>query len=505
MTRPMLRIFAVLGFLGLAAALLWTAALSFEAAQQRSREYRYLSDALDPVEPASNAVAWTEPRKTLVRDVTAADKTQIGTALTESWRTFAAASDTGETAVLADHFAGIALSRAEIAAREAWRDRTRMVVLEQKAEPEFLHLDGSVFQLSAKATTVRYALREGALVHYELVQDDVRTTLTNETTGWRIYSHERTGSRALAPVARPVRDLPRLTGVNYYPAKTLWRRFWPEFDPIVVAADLSRVSDMGGSAVRIFLPVADFGPDADGEVNLRNLEVLLAMAQARDIRVIPTLFDLKPGYRPAVWADDAAYLRRVLPVLSASSAVALVDLKNEPDLDRTAEGAGLIDAWLTTMALMAHDIAPDLALTIGWSSAEFATDLVELVDAVSYHDYADITATADRLAAVRAQAMGKPVLVTEIGASSYSLVPGFPGSEDAQARALEDRLAQLQDADGVLIWTLYDFANPDAVAVGASPWVRRLQSRFGLFDAHGSIKPAGKVAAAAFMATPSLP
>jgi hypothetical protein len=501
MRRLLFPALSVAGFLGFAAVILWMAAEAFAASQQRSEEHRYLSDALEPVEPAADAVNWTPPVRTLVRSVTRGDETLVGAALTQSWRAFAAASDTGETALLADHFSGIALSRAQLAVGEAWSGGTRMVILEQVARPEFLHLDGSVFQLSAKATTVRFALRDGELAQLDLTVDDVLTTLTNETTGWRIFSHERTGSQPLTPAIRSALALPRLNGVNYYPAKTPWRRFWPEFDPEIIAADLDLVASLGGNAVRIFLPVADFGPDAQGAANLGQLVALLSLARDRNIQVIPTLFDLKPGYRPALWADDVAYLRRVLPVLAASPAVVMVDLKNEPDLDRNAHGAGMVDAWLTTMALMSREIAPDLSLTIGWSTAEAGPDLAGLLDAVSYHDYAEVDGTRDRLARVRSQAEGKPVLVTEVGASSFGLALELPGSPVAQARLLEDRLGQLGQADGVLVWTLHDFEAPDAAAIGLSPWRQRLQARFGLYDGAGQAKPAAQAVADAFAET----
>lgn len=502
MKRLLIPALAVAGFLGVAAMVLWMAAAAFAASQQRSQEYRYLSEALDVVERPASEVNWSPPVQTLVRRVTGDDEVLIATALAQSWRAFAAASDTGETALLADHFAGVALSRAQLAASEGWTGGTRMVVLEEAARPEFLHLDGSVFQLSAKATTVRYALRDGALVRLDLTMDDVLTTLTNETTGWRIFSHERRGSQPLTPPVRPLLKLPRLNGVNYYPAETPWRRFWPEFDATIVAADLDLVAGLGGNAVRIFLPVADFGPDAEGAENLGKLRTFLTLAEARGIRVIPTLFDLKHGYRPALWADDVAYLRRVLPALAASAAVVIVDLKNEPDLDRKKQGAGLVEAWLTTMTLMSREIAPDLALTIGWSSADAAPDLAGLLDAVSFHDYKRVEGTAQRLADVRKRAEGKPVLVTEIGTSSYSLALGYPSSPSAQADALADRLRQLDPADAVLVWTLHDFAAPDAAAVGRSPWVQRLQSQFGLYDRAGLAKPAAAIVAKAFSATP---
>jgi len=493
--------FAVAGFLGVAAVILWMASEAFAASQQRSREYRYLSEALDLVERPAGAVTWRTPVRPLVRSVTGDDEALIAAALTQAWRAFAAASDTGETALLADHFAGIALSRAQLAADEAWQGGTRMVILEETARPEFLHLDGSIFQLSAKATTVRYALRDGQLTQLDLTQDDVLTTLTNETTGWRVFSHERTGTEPLTPPVRPRLELPRLNGVNYYPARTPWRRFWPEFDAGIIAADLDLVAGLGGNAVRIFLPVGDFGPDADAEANLDKLATFLSLARDREIKVIPTLFDLKPGYRPALWADDVAYLRRVLPVLAASPSVVIVDLKNEPDLDREAQGSGLVEAWLTTMTQMSREIAPDLPLTIGWSSAEAAPDLAGLLDAISYHDYAEVAGTAERLADVRRLAGGKPVLVTEVGTSSYGLASGLPGSPAKQARTLQDRLGQLKAADGVMVWTLHDFAAPDIAAVGDSPWVLRLQAEFGLYDGTGAAKPAADIVADAFSAT----
>lgn len=500
MSRPFPLILGVAGFLALAATLLWLAAGAFAAAQERTSEYRYLSDALDPVTAPSTTVAWLPPVAPLVRPLSPGDEALIGRALTQAWRAFAASQDTGETALLADHFSGPALQRSETAAVQAKATGSQMVLLDQTVCPHFQHLDGSIVQLTATATTVRFALRDDRLAHFELTRDELVTTLTNKTTGWRIFSHERSSARPItAPTGAPL-ALPRLRGVNYYPAATPWSRFWPEFDPQVTAADLDLITGLNGNALRIFLPLADFGPDAKGAENLVKLRSFLDLAQARNLSVIPTLFDLKPSYRPALWAEDLAYLRRVLPVLAASPAVVLVDLKNQPDLDRPRHGAGLIEAWLTTMILMSRDIAPDLALTIGWSSAETALDQAGLLDAISYHDYAPPDGTGQRLSQVEARAGKKPVLVTEIGTSSYSLLLGFPATPDSQAEDLQDRLAQLSKADAALVWTLHDFAAPEPGAVGRSPWVRRLQSRYGLFDATGAAKPAARAVATAFAA-----
>jgi len=486
------------GFVVLAATLLWLVAGAFVAAKDRTREYRYLSEALDPLFEPASTVSWLPPERPLTRSLSPTDEALIGRALTQAWRAFTAAQDTGETMLLAEHFSGTAYDRARIASAQAAADGSRMVVLDQTAHPRFHHLDGSIFQLSASATTLRYRLSEEAILQFQLSRDEVTTTLTNETTGWRIFSHERHASTPVTPAKREPLILPRLMGINYYPAQTPWSRFWPEFDPSVIAADLDLVTSLNANALRIFLPPADFADDPAGADNLRKLNDFLRMAEDRDLSVIPTLFDMKSTYRPAHWAEDVAYLRRVLPVLDASPAVVLVDLKNEPDLDHGTAGKPLVDAWLITMIQMTRDIAPALPLTIGWATAEAAPDHAPLLDAISYHDYAPAEGTADRLARVREGARGKPVLVTEIGVSSYTLALRFPGSPASQAGELADRMTALGPADGVFIWTLHDFPAPEARAVGGSPWVRNLQSRFGLYDATGAAKPAAAAVAAAF-------
>lgn len=500
MTHRLRRGLLAAGFITLAAMILWLVAGAFVAAMERTREFRYLSEAMDPLVEPSSTITWLPPDRALTRPLSATDAALIGRALTQGWRTFAAAQDTGETTLLAEHFSGTALERARIAAAQAFADDSRMIVLDQTARPLFQHLDGSLFQLSAQATTLRYRLSGDEILQFDLSRDGVTTLLTNETTGWRIFSHERHASTPIAPVAREPLTLPRLMGVNYYPARTPWSRFWPEFDAKVIAADLDLVASLNANSLRIFLPLADFGADAAGAANLLKLQIFLRLAEDRGLSVIPTLFDLKSTYRPAHWAEDVAYLHRILPVLAASPAVPLVDLKNQPDLDRETSGRALVAAWLTTMILMSREIAPDLPLTIGWASAETALDHAALVDAISYHDYAAAEGTADRLSRVRAGANGKPVLVTEIGVSSYALFLRFPGSPANQAAELADRMTALAPADGIFIWTLHDFPAPDARAVGQSPWVRNLQSHYGLFDATGTAKPAAGVVATAFAA-----
>ena len=477
----------ITGILGLA-LLVWAVSVGFTRASERTVQYQYIADALDNLTARPDRVTWGQALRPLDRAFTPADAAQVGTAMTHAWASLTLAQATGRPDILRDGFSGVALERAASSVPDAQKGGGRMVVLSQEARPQFYHLDGSVFQTDVTLLVARFLVEGEDLVHAELVFDRATTTLMNETNGWRIYTHER---EDVLPVDAPrsVWSGPPLAGLNYYPALTPWSAFWPGFDEAVVAKDFALASSLGTNAVRIFLTTAVFSDPQTQPRALSDLARLLQLAEASGLQVVPTLFDLKPGYDPSLWAQDAAFLTAVLPVLRASPAVAFIDLKNEPDLDYAVHGRGLVQAWLATMATLIRHQAAGLPLTIGWSSVTVARDMIGTVDLVTYHDYAPLEDARASLARLRDQT-DLPVMITEIGQTSYSMLLGLPASEASQAQGLTDRMAALQSADGVFVWTLHDFPKVEAGAVGASPWVQRVQERFGLFDTDGHEKPA---------------
>lgn len=485
---------AALTFILILAAITVQAGRSLAAALERPRLYDYFDEALGGLPQTLPAVTWNAADAPLDRPFAARDAATVGLRLTEAWSAHADALATGVTDYLPDQFASVALDRATLSAAEPG---ARMVVLHQTARPVFFHADGSVLQVEAKALTVRFLLKEERLEAFRMTEDSTVTTLLNEASGWRVFSHERESAQDLPDThAKPFPG--GLRGVNYYPGATPWSRFWPGFDRVTVARDFALVRALGGNAVRVFLPRSAFLDPAVANRDIANLKALLAEAETAGLQVVPTLFDMRAGFEPGHWATDYLWLEAVLPVLSDAANVAFIDLKNEPNLDYALHGKGLVQAWLRTMAAASRRIAPDLALTIGWSSAESAEDLVDLVDVVTYHDFLPPEGTADRLAQVRKRAGDKSVHVTEVGASSWSVAFGLPHSRAGQARVLHDKLAATTDADGVFVWTLHDFPDPDPAAIGASPWRRGLQSAFGLFAADGTEKPAAAVVRAVF-------
>jgi hypothetical protein len=464
------------------------AGLGLSAALERTVTYRYFDEALARSPETLSAVTW-EDNPDLDRPFSAADRAEAGRAITETWALYAAALTTGDPQFLADGFSGAALQRAETAVAEARRTglQTRMVVLHQTARPVFHHLDES------RALALRFALdTAGNLTDLRLGTDRSVSVMTNESTGWHVFAHELRGIDALPPVGAQ-RPVPQLAGINYYPAAHPWSGFWPNYDPAITARDFDLIRALGANATRIFLPRTAFlTPDLQKR-NLASLADLLELASAKGLRVVPVLFDLRGDYTPNLWADDDALLRAVLPVLAASPAVAYVDLKNNADLDYAGQGKGLVQAWLQAMIADSHQIAPDLPVTVGFATAAAAAEMVDAVDIVTYQDYEDLAGTAERLARMRVLAKTKPVQVTEIGTSSWSLAAGLPSSEAAQSDALQQRLSALGPADGLFVWTLHDFPKPDRAAVGVSPWNSGLQAHFGLIDATGREKLAAAI------------
>lgn len=485
------------GIVGLSVAVALVAAV-LARVQETETRYRMIAEAMTVPSAAETIVDWSHAPTGLARPFTAYDRVRIGQALTEAWAALALSQDLGDTTALADHFSGTALERAGIAAAIAQDQGTRMAILGQTLAPRFYHLDGSLLQVEGQTLAVRYTHDEGAEPTAMLSADRTVTTLMNESSGWRVVSHERTASTPIETRPRPL-DLPRLVGVNYYPAETPWRAFWPGYDRSVIARDLERILGLGANTVRIFLPREGVLDPVAGPGLLRDLGDFLAQAQAAGLFVIPTLFDLRGGYAPTTWADDRRYLDLVAPVLAASPAVVAIDIKNEPDLDFEAHGRATVLAWAQTMAHLVRQRVPGAALTIGWAAPEAAALLVPVLDIVSYHDYQPLAGVAARLETVRRQAQGRPVLVTEIGSSSFDGLLGFPGSQAEQARALSDRIAALERSDGVLVWALHDFTRVDPAAIGGTPWNRALQRRFGLFDETGDAKPAAQAVAEGFV------
>lgn len=363
------------------------------------------------------------------------------------------------------------------------------------------HINADMRVINVKETSLRINFETDTNRH-----DVDLDSLANETRLLRFYQTQGGWMQnaaeimdASAPVFSHRKDKFRaafskqFTGLNYYPAAASWKAFWMDFPTADIKHDLETAQGLGVNSLRIFLNHDYFDAEETRAEALAKLQTFLDICAAQDIDVLITLFDLRPNYTLSNWTADIAHIDRVFPAIGAHEAVLGIDIKNQPDLDFKNWGEGLVQAWLTVMARHIQTQYPDLPVTIGWSKSAHALRLKDVVDVVTYHEYQNPDGLEQRLKNVIIAVDDKPVMITELGSTTWT--PPFTRrrSETVQASRLQNQLAQARRATGIFVWTLNDFEHVSRDVVGPLPWRRLQQKHFGLYRADGSPRPAAQV------------
>ena len=279
-------------------------------------------------------------------------------------------------------------------------------------------------------------------------------------------------------------------GVNYYPQKTPWKRFWPLYDRNIVGKDLRLIKRLGFNIVRIFIGDSDLTGEKRTSHSIGQLRNFLDLARQRGLKVIVTLFDFMGDYSTQGNASTERQLRLLLTSFCHHSAIFAWDIKNEPDLDFHEDPARVVH-WLGLMLEQARRYDTCHLFTIGWAHPEHAMLLADKVDFVSFHSYRRSDSLSADLSKLLLQTAGKPVMLEEFGAPTYA------GTQDPEA-VMEEQQAQYFSAVRKvlfqhgkipwLVWTLYDFQEEMVPAPGRSAIQRAEQSRFGILRMDGSFK-----------------
>lgn len=299
-----------------------------------------------------------------------------------------------------------------------------------------------------------------------------------------------------------------IAGINYYPQATPWDNFWVKYDPQIIDQDFALIKTLGMNSVRIFVNFEDFGGPQIKPDMLDNLEDLLKTAENHDLKVIVTLFDFRTSYDPLLWPQSDRHLDGLIPKFADNPAILAWDIKNEPDLDYGANTATIVNAWLAHTARYLRELAPKQPITIGWSSAKAAQQLVNLVDIVSFHDYLPPASLPDRLSGLVSAAMNKPILLEEYGLPTWnSIFPnGHTDAEQTEYYADTLNIVRSQNLLGAMAWTLYDFNAVPASVAGRWPWQTGPQSNLGIVRRDGVPKPAAALLAPdAVLKAPTIP
>lgn len=306
--------------------------------------------------------------------------------------------------------------------------------------------------------------------------------------GWVQTTSEELETAEFEPELSQKLPTTQYSGLNYYPKSAPWDEFWPEYPRDEIMKDLSYIKSIGANSLRIFVNHAYFTHTETAQLGQDKLVDFLNLSAENDLKVIVTLFDLRGDYRFRNWSSDAAHLSEIIGLIGEHEALLAIDIKNEADLDFESAGEDQVQAWLSAMIDSARYSNIDVPLTIGWSDPVHAIRLSHDLDIISYHDYQPVKGIGERFTEVKGKIGHKPVFLTEIGSSRWGV---FGEKPQRQGAWLETQLAQLDDADGVMIWTLHDFDEVGSNIVGHRPWRQSQQKQYGIIDNDMSLLPAG--------------
>ena len=389
------------------------------------------------------------------------------------------------SAPISDYLSGPALTQAEqmIEGDESLVSVATLMV-EQELRLDFYSDDGSVVAIGIPfADVVRMIDDDQQRRTIVSTVEERRFVMLLEDGNWRVQQIE---SVSVEPVVAGEGTVPfdvQLDGVNVTSAAS-FDPTWRTFDPQIGARELDLAVEYGFDSVRVFVAGPEFG-----EIDVEAVEQFLDQADDRDLDVVLTLFDGSADHSVTTWADDRTYLQEVVEPLAGHPAIALWDVKNEPDLDdERSGGAAVVDAWLERTIAGVRAIDATTSVTVGWSNAGDAARVANVVDVVSFHHFTTADELSDGLA-VLGEVVDRPILVSEYGAPEYvGIVRGEqPAAQAVKVEALRDAAAGA-DA-GSMVWQLRD--PTDAVDIGYV--ATRASMSYGLLRADGTERPVAAV------------
>ncbi len=464
------------------------------------------------------------------RVIEPATRTEIESSYLRAWLQWNLSLAKGAPYGLKTYFAGPALAAVtndvQAVATKGWQ--VGQVDTEHTLQLHFYSADGSIISFTDQRAVVVHIIRDktGTVLLTQESEAQYQVVMLLEDGNWRVRHWERTRDTVADTLPPPPAQTPQhfvgqngtfltlngqrytVAGINYYPQKTPWEKFWLNYSPAITEHDMKLIASLRLNTVRVFLPFEQFGGPHIGQAStgiapansvhapLEKLADFLRRAETHSVKVIVTLFDFRSDYSLLLWPQSDRYLQTLLTHFKNTPALLAWDIKNEPDLDYKHSGAELVNAWLAHTLRLARRYDPYHLLTIGWSS--YTTARIQLAgnDIVSFHYYGPAAALPQAYTALQTVAFGHPILLTEFGFSTWNSWFFPNGHNDAEQATYYTELLRFwktTTSAGYLAWTLYDFPSVPATVSGGLPWQIGPQQNFGLIRSDGTVKPALRV------------
>jgi endo-1,4-beta-mannosidase len=244
------------------------------------------------------------------------------------------------------------------------------------------------------------------------------------------------------------------------------------------------------NSIRLFLQYNDFGKADIRKDKLDKLKKIIALAEAKKLYVIITLFDFYSDYTLESWTLTHRHAEAIVTAFKNNKNIIAWDIKNEPNLDFENRKKENVLSWLDHMITVIRKNDPNHLITIGWSNSYEATNLADKLDFVSYHFYNAIS-DLEKENTILEKAVKKPLLIEEFGVPSYNGIWNLRGYNEEEQADYHQKMQAVfkKNKLAFMSWTLYDFPHvPDQVA-GKWPWQKKRQKKFGFINEKGTKKP----------------
>jgi len=393
-----------------------------------------------------------------------------------------------------DHFTKSARKKVNdlIAYNTAHKIAIRSTTLNHHITLDFYSADGTVAILTDRRVSgmEKIYINNEFITHREF-NEDYRVILLLQDGFWRIRHFEKLAVHKIAAIKNIIpAELNQIKGLNYYPEKYPWDTFNINVTAQTFAADFKIIQNLDLNTIRIFIGYEDFGKANIDVTKLEKLHLLLDEAQKANLKVMITLFDFYGNYDIKNWTLTNQHLKALLIGVRDHPALLAWDIKNEPNLDFANRDKEQVLSWLSQTIKAVKKLDSIHPVTIGWSSHKAALNLKDEVDFISYHYYQDLENLSKVHNSLK-QGTSKPIVLQEIGLSSYDGFWSFGGKDKEDQAAFYKALLKTQKRDSInyLFWTLYDFDKIPNDVAGQLPWRKNKQAYFGIIDSTG-VKPA---------------
>jgi hypothetical protein len=412
----------------------------------------------------------------------------------DAWFVKNLALENNNTDGIYDHYTKSAREKvnALIAFNTAQKIAVRSTILNHHITLDFYSADGTVAIITDRRVSgIEKIYKNNKFITQREFNEDYRVILLLEDGFWRIRHFEKL---AINEIAAAINSIPvginQIKGLNYYPEKYPWDTFNRNVTSKTFAADFKIIKELDLNTIRVFIGYSDFGKAHVNVNKLEKLSILLDEAQKANLKVMITLFDFYGNYDIKNWTLTNQHLKAVVMKVSDHPALLAWDIKNEPNLDFENRDKKRVLSWLSQTIKALKQIDSIHPVTIGWSSHKAALTLKNEVDFISYHYYQNLEDLSKVHNSLK-QETSKPVLLQEIGLSSYDGFWSFGGKDKEDQASFYTALLKIQKRDSInyLFWTLYDFDKIPNDVAGSLPWRKNKQAYFGIIDAAG-VKPA---------------